>query len=152
LNKFAPLYQNELNMYSIPQFQEFNLDGVSHVSVQECTELYKEGNVSFIDVRETDELLVATFGMEDVLHFPMSSIVDTYQIIPKDRKVIVACMHGIRSVKVINFLRIKGWTDVYNLDGGMIEWVKKGLPYKSIIQEHGSCQSGGCGCDCESCG
>ena len=45
----------------------------------------------------------------------------------KDQPVLVYCASGVRSAKAAQYLAGKGYT-VYALNGGMIEWKKRGMP------------------------
>lgn len=145
-----------LNFYLNPQAQSFTLEGVLHTSVINCAEAITSGSIILVDVREEEELDIASFDIPDVLHHPMSSIMETYQQIPTDKMVVVACNNGIRSVKVANLLMRLGWDTVVNLDGGLVEWSRKGLPLKvhphSNTSEGASCGCNSCGDGCIACG
>ena len=42
--------------------------------------------------------------------------------------VIVMCRSGNRSSRITQFLRDQGYTNVHNLDGGILSWEAAGLP------------------------
>ena len=136
----------EIHSYLTPHVQSFTLDGVNHTSVVDAYKALIEAKVVLVDVREDEELDIASFNVPNALHFPLSNILDIYQNIPKDKEIIVACNHGIRSVKVVNLLHRQGWTNVYSLDGGLIEWSRNNLPLNIKPHQHPS--SGSCGCSC----
>lgn len=46
----------------------------------------------------------------------------------KDRRIITVCRAGVRSTTAAALLNALHFTDVHNLKGGMIDWVKKGYP------------------------
>lgn len=48
--------------------------------------------------------------------------------IPKNTKLVVYCTVGYRSEKIGEKLLAAGYTNVYNLYGGIFEWVNKGYP------------------------
>jgi rhodanese-related sulfurtransferase len=90
---------------------------------------YKDqASVKLIDVREEEEL-------EDVstplaLHFPLSTF-DPKVIsrdISKDSKVFVLCRSGSRSKRAALILCQEGYTDVYNVEGGIMAWENGGFP------------------------
>ncbi|MFQ5435920.1 MAG: rhodanese-like domain-containing protein, partial [Anaerolineae bacterium] len=37
----------------------------------------------------------------------------------KDTEIVVMCHHGIRSAQVVAWLRQQGWTNVWNMTGGI---------------------------------
>lgn len=128
-----------MNLYRIPKFQKFNIGSVLHISPKEAFEAVNKGEAVIIDVRETDEIEFQHIEMPDVLYHPMSVILERVKHIPNDRLIIVACPGGIRSCKVVNLLLHQGFSEVANLDGGMLQWYSQGLPYKENI-------TSGCGC------
>ena len=80
-----------------------------------------------LDVREDDEW--AAGHMPDAVHIPMSGLLDRVSEVPKDRDVVVVCKVGSRSAQVTAYLRQQGWTNVANLDGGVVAWVQAGKPF-----------------------
>lgn len=48
--------------------------------------------------------------------------------VPKDQPVVVYCRSGARSSKAAAWLRSQGFTDVRDIQGGMIAWQGAGLP------------------------
>ncbi len=45
----------------------------------------------------------------------------------KDKEVIVYCRSGKRSATAKSFMIQKGFTNVRNLEGGVLDWIDKGL-------------------------
>jgi rhodanese-related sulfurtransferase len=37
----------------------------------------------------------------------------------KETEIVVMCHHGVRSAQVVSWLRQQGWTNVWNLSGGI---------------------------------
>ena len=50
--------------------------------------------------------------------------------IPQDRAIAVACLSGHRSEPVAKWLVDQGYTQVYNLQGGLMSWKGAGYPVK----------------------
>lgn len=48
--------------------------------------------------------------------------------VAKDQQIIVYCAVGARSEKIANKLIADGYTHVYNLYGGVFEWINEGFP------------------------
>ena len=76
-----------------------------------------------IDVRESYEYDAANIGGELI---PMNMIIDNPESIRRDCKTILQCRSGNRSAVAIQHLEAKfGFTNLYNLKGGIIAWAKQ---------------------------
>lgn len=93
---------------------------MKEISVQELKEM-KDTKVDFqlIDVRE--EMEFDTCNIEGEL-IPMGTVMDNLDKISKDKKVIVHCKSGKRSATIVQVLEMQGYTNVYNLRGGIMAW------------------------------
>jgi adenylyltransferase/sulfurtransferase len=93
---------------------------MKEITVAELQKL-KEANADFqlIDVREEHELEICEIGGE---HIPMGDVLDNLEKISKDKQVIVMCRSGARSGSICNSLEYEGYTNVYNLKGGILAW------------------------------
>ncbi|WP_242928682.1 rhodanese-like domain-containing protein [Pontibacter vulgaris] len=76
-----------------------------------------------------------TYAEYKVSHLPGSQFVDydsfnvgKLERIPKNARVIVYCSVGYRSERVGEQLRAAGYRQVYNLYGGIFEWVNQSYP------------------------
>ncbi|MEQ8878819.1 MAG: rhodanese-like domain-containing protein [Cyclobacteriaceae bacterium] len=72
-----------------------------------------------IDVREQKEFDFCNIGGELI---PLNTIPDNLDKIAKDKKVVVHCRSGARSANAIQYLEQHGFTDLYNLKGGILAW------------------------------
>lgn len=75
-----------------------------------------------MDVREQWEWDLAHIA--DSLHIPMGQITSRYSEIPEDRPIICICHHGVRSMQVGIFLKRHGYTQIFNLHGGIDAWAR----------------------------
>ena len=124
---------------------------IKEISAIEAKELLTEGAL-LLDVREQDEIQQKAFVHDEVLNIPFSIFDENYGELPKDRKIVVACHLGIRSLRVAQFLVIQGWDEanIFSLEGGIEAWKQAGLPVKtaprtfSFAKPATSC---GCGSD-----
>ena len=126
-----------------PIFQEFNIEGVQHITPQNALTELQNGTAIMVDVREEPEFKLESIPLNNVFYYPMSAIVEQLQNIPIDKPIIVVCNAGVRSSKVVNLLNRNGFINSVNLDGGIIMWKALGLPVDSDISS--PC---GCGCTC----
>jgi len=75
-----------------------------------------------LDVREPHE--VATCAIAGSRHIPMQQIPAHLGDLPRDRLILVHCHHGGRSLRVTQFLRANGFTQVSNVAGGIDTWAE----------------------------
>lgn len=83
-----------------------------------------------LDVREPEEFVGELGHIEGSILVPMDSL---ERRLPKlggyaDRDVVVVCRAGARSASAGAILQRAGFTRVYNLAGGMLEWIAARLP------------------------
>ena len=126
---------------------------IKEISANEANELLTE-SAMLLDVREEDEIQQEAFVHDEVLNIPFSIFDENYDELPKDRKIVVACHLGIRSLRVAQFLVIQGWDEanIFSLEGGIEAWQQAGLPVKtaprtfSFAKPATSCGCGSSGC------
>ena len=82
---------------------------------------WKEEGKDFllVDIREGWEREATNIGG---MHIPTGDIMSRLSEIPKDKDVVIYCERGIRSVIVIQRLEAMGYTNLYNLAGGIKAW------------------------------
>ena len=81
-----------------------------------------------VDVREVNEFIdVRAVGAVLV---PLSTFMEHYAALPKDRPRLMICRTGARSGNATQFLLANGWTDVVNVAGGTIAWERAELPIR----------------------
>lgn len=100
-----------------------------------------EGKAIIVDVREERLTGYKNFDVPRLMHLPKSHIEHDYVNLPRNLPLIIADSVGLRSHEVMEFLLDKGFTNVANLAGGIVEWERDGLPLKTDITEQlsGSC-------------
>ena len=79
-------------------------------------------DVTLLDCRTEKELAVA--GIEGAVFVPMQEIPDRVEELDDylDRKLVIFCHAGMRSMKVAMFLRDRGFEDVWSMAGGIDLW------------------------------
>lgn len=73
-----------------------------------------------LDVREPWEVAVAR--LDPCLHIPMGELASRTKEVPRDVPVYVMCHGGVRSERVVEFLRGEGFGNVSNVRGGIAAW------------------------------
>ena len=73
-----------------------------------------------LDVREPWEY--EKVHIEGSLNLPMSGIAHTLDRLDAERETVVICHHGVRSMRVADWLQQQGFSRLINLDGGIDGW------------------------------
>ncbi|MBI5541650.1 MAG: rhodanese-like domain-containing protein, partial [Bacteroidia bacterium] len=94
-----------------------------------------------VDVREDFMIGCKKFDVKQTIYCPASKIEELYINLPKDKPLVIADATSIHSKETIIFLTEKGFTNIANLAGGLVEWERDNLPLHSDITEMltGSC-------------
>jgi rhodanese-related sulfurtransferase len=74
---------------------------------------------SFIDVRQPEEFELARIPQAEPLDFDDPG---RYMGLPKDRKIVFSCHHGVRSLDVASYFIGHGFTQVFSMRGGIAAW------------------------------
>lgn len=98
---------------------------IKNISSLDAKEMY-DNKIKFIDVREEAEHEAAR--IPNTILIPMSEIQNRIEEIPKDEQVVIYCRTGNRSGILIQQLIQSGYTNLYNLEHGIIDWHQKNLP------------------------
>ncbi len=93
---------------------------MKEISVQELKEKIDKGeDFQLIDVREDFEYQASNLGGELI---PLGGILIETDKIAKDKEVVIMCRSGKRSAAAVMQLEAQGFTNVYNLFGGILAW------------------------------
>lgn len=98
----------------------------TEISCQELQKKLAEGQPVFLlDCRESEEQDVAKIEGSTLL--PMSELVDRLAELSgfENRPTAVYCHHGVRSQRVVAWLREQGFSDVQSLAGGIDAWAEQ---------------------------
>jgi rhodanese-related sulfurtransferase len=96
---------------------------MKEISVQELKEKMDKGeDFQLIDVREDFEYEVSNLGG---LLIPLGGVLIEANKVAKDKPVIVQCRSGKRSAAAIMQLEQLGYTNLYNLQGGILAWASE---------------------------
>jgi rhodanese-related sulfurtransferase len=119
----------------------FFSSGFLNLSASEAYKEATENKAIFLDVREFRLIGYKKFEVPKVINIPSSILSDNYESLPTDVPIIVADSVGLRSHEAMVLLHSKGFTNIANLAGGIVDWERDGLPIKKDITEQldGSC-------------
>lgn len=98
---------------------------MQNITTQELKSRLDAGEkVYIIDVREPEE--VAESRIEGSIHIPLGNIL-SFQLgeiedFDKDTELVMQCRSGKRSLQAGMMLETMGYTNVKNLEGGILDW------------------------------
>ena len=103
---------------------------MKEISVSELKEKRENGeDFQLIDVREDFEYEMSNLGG---LSIPLGGILIEAEKIDKTKPVVVMCRSGKRSAAAIMQLEQRGYTNLYNLRGGILAWADEIDPNLSV--------------------
>jgi sulfur-carrier protein adenylyltransferase/sulfurtransferase len=77
-------------------------------------------NYVLLDVREDDERAICK--IEPSIHIPLAELPQRKNSLPKDKPIVCYCRSGNRSARAAQFLVEHGFTKVFNMTGGILNW------------------------------
>ena len=101
---------------------KWNTRNVPYISVE--TLAMPKTDAILLDAREENEFNISHLENAICVGYDNFKIKETIAKLPKDKnaKIVVYCSLGIRSETVAHKLIKEGYTNVYNLYGGIFEW------------------------------
>lgn len=106
---------------SLPRYEEYSPIAVKTILSEELKLRLDEPQYFILDVRESGER--AQFHIPSH-HIPMSEFQNRFAELPRDRKIVVYCAHGIRSARAAALLKKAGYSSVFTLKDGISAWKK----------------------------
>ena len=127
-------------MESLFENTGFVIDGIRHLSPREAFDCLQQGAI-LVDVRQEFETRYKQYGVKETVFCPYKKIEELHALLPTDKSLILACSVGLSSKKAVVFLQQKGYTQIANLAGGIVEWERDGYPVITDLKEQlsGSC-------------
>jgi len=103
-------------------FKEIDIEGLKSAKSQE--------GILLIDVRTDAE--VARGMIEGAKHIPLHLLPLKANELNVNVPTIFYCQSGARSAQACAFMSSKGHDDVYNLQGGILAWMRNGMPLAAM--------------------
>ena len=100
--------------------------GYEDVSVDEAKDLIDSGTVFVLDVRTAQEYSSGHVG--DAVNINVEELGERLDEVPDDMDILVYCRSGVRSARASGILVDAGYSQVYNMEGGISEWIASGYP------------------------
>lgn len=97
--------------------------GIKNLLAGDFNTIEKDSNTVVIDVRSPEEVANGFIpGTDLFINFFDGNFQDQLQKLDKTKTYIVYCHSGNRSGKATNVMQQLGFTDIYNLQGGISGW------------------------------
>lgn len=96
-----------------------------------------------VDVRENFMIGYKKFDVKQTVYCPASIIKECYLNLPDNVPLVLADASGLHSKEAALFLLEKGFKNISNLAGGLVEWERDDLPLKKNDSEQ---MNGACPC------
>lgn len=99
-------------------------------SASEAEELLAEQPTSVVvlDVRTPEEFAEGRIAGAENIDFYANDFAIQLDSLDKEQPYFVYCRSGNRSAQTIETMRSLGFTEVYELEGGILSWLAAGLP------------------------
>jgi rhodanese-related sulfurtransferase len=99
---------------------------MNHIDAEQLEQLKQAGTVALLDVRTDPE--VARGLIAGAKHVPLNQLPGRYEELDPQALLVVYCQSGARSAQACAWLAEHGFTQVHNLQGGIVAWTRAGLP------------------------
>jgi len=111
--------------------KKYNNESIPYIYVEELSKI--KDDVIIIDSREKEEFEIS--HIKNAIYVGYDNFNPALiKNIKKNQKVVVYCSLGVRSETIARKLKKQGYTNIYNLYGGIFEWKNKNF---SIVDSKG---------------
>ena len=102
--------------------------GVTNMNVEDFSKKAAESGVVTLDVRTPGEFMTGHIQGAQNIDFEGGSFESQIESFDKNGTYAVYCRSGNRSGQAVKVMQDAGFKNIYNLDGGVIDWANSGLP------------------------
>ena len=110
----------------------FSQQQILDIDYKKMSEILDRESTVLIDVRTSDEF--NSFRIKNSINIDYYSKVflDSISLFKDKKNIILYCRSGRRSYYAAKLLQQKGFNNIYNLEGGVLQVKKKNLEFKSL--------------------
>jgi len=104
-------------------YKLFLPNGFEHISTDQLADMLNNPDhkeAYYVDVREPHEFNAG--HIREMNNVPLSQLENNYELIPKDKTIVIICQSGKRSLQAAKTLKDLGYQDIINVKGGMLDW------------------------------
>lgn len=98
------------------------------LSVSEFSSKVTEAGIITLDVRTPGEFNAGHIEGAQLIDFQSGNFESEIAKLDKSKTYAVYCRSGSRSGQAVKIMSDAGFTNLYNLNGGVIDWANAGLP------------------------
>ena len=98
------------------------------LSVSEFSSKVAEAGIITLDVRTPGEFNEGHIEGAKLIDFQSGNFESEIATLDKTKTYAVYCRSGSRSGQAVKVMSDAGFSNIYNLDGGVIDWANAGLP------------------------
>uniref|UniRef100_UPI00404978D0 rhodanese-like domain-containing protein n=1 Tax=Candidatus Planktophila sp. TaxID=2175601 RepID=UPI00404978D0 len=98
------------------------------LSVSEFSSKVTEAGIITLDVRTPSEFNEGHIEGASLIDFQSGNFENEITSLNKNQTYAIYCRSGNRSGEAVKVMTEAGFTKIYNLDGGVIDWARAGLP------------------------
>jgi rhodanese-related sulfurtransferase len=101
--------------------------GVANMNVSEFSKKITEAGVITVDVRTPGEFMTGHIQGAQNIDFESGNFENQISTLDKNGTYAVYCRSGNRSGQAVAIMHDAGFHNVYNLNGGIIDWTNSGM-------------------------
>lgn len=102
--------------------------GGSNLDVNQVSEMVSENqDIILIDVRTPEEFQQGHLEGAKLINFYDANFQEEIKKLDSAKKYVVYCRSGGRSSKSVSAMKKMGFTEVYNMSGGVLAWQREDL-------------------------
>lgn len=94
--------------------------GVTNITVEQAKKRINDKNTQCIDVRTPGEY--KAHHRPQFKNIPLNELPNKVSKLDKNKDIVVICQSGMRSGRAAKLLKQQGFTNIYNVKGGMNAW------------------------------
>ncbi len=99
-----------------------------HVNAVEFNQLMRSDKGVILDVRTPQEYSRGHIDKSTLINIADRQFTSKVSLLQKDKPVYIYCLTGSRSRSAANYMVQQGFTKVYNLQRGILDWQRSNLP------------------------
>lgn len=87
-----------------------------------------DGGAIVLDVRTKEEYDTGHIAGSMCIDFYNPQFKEKVEVLDKSRSYVVHCLSGGRSAKAVKMMAEMGFGEAHNMEGGITDWKKEGMP------------------------
>jgi thioredoxin len=107
---------------------------VQEVNAAKFKELTTQKDMLILDVRTEGEYTRGHIKGSTLIDLSSPSAADRLNLLQKNKTVLIYCLSGSRSTVVAQYMQKQGFSKIYNLTYGLMDWNRQGFPLEQSNQ------------------